>query len=102
MPPARFRTTYWSKRGPLNRGCSNASSARRPLTRTASSALPPLRPVERVVFGDALAELLLPLDLGVELGAEEQGDVGQPEPGHEDDRARERPVDRADVGDLRQ
>ena len=48
-------------------------------------------PVERVVRRDALAQLLLALDFGVELGAEQQRDLGQPDPPDEHDGAGERP-----------
>src|SRR5262245_29549506 len=43
------------------------------------------------------------LELGVELGAEQDADVRDPEPQQEDDRSRERPVRlvvRAEVGDV--
>src|SRR5512133_1817749 len=57
--------------------------------------------VERLPFGDTLAEFLVTLDLRIELGAEQEGHVGEPKPRHQHDRARESPVEGAHVGHLR-
>ena len=55
------------------------------------------RQVERLAPRRALAHLLLTLDLGVQLGAEEQGHVGEPQPRHQQDRPGEGAVERAHV-----
>ena len=53
------------------------------------------------VVRHALRQLPLALDLGVELGPDQHGHEGQPEPAHQHDGRGEGPVDRAHVGDLR-
>jgi hypothetical protein len=51
--------------------------------------------------GTHLCELLLAFDLGIDLGAEEKRDVGQPQPDEEDYRRGERAVSHVEAREMR-
>ena len=85
---ARLRPDPRDRRDRALRRRDPALPRARPTRCRSSAGSAPGRQVERVAPRHALAELLLALDLGVQLGAEQQRDVRQPQPADQQDRAR--------------